>query len=108
MPSIRMRPLVGLSMQPIRFSSVDLPLPLGPEMARNSPASIAEADMVEGGHRAVVEGKSAGDLLNTDKWVGWSHRAVLPFQGVIVLLVRKIAGVAGDCAVIRMRGQNGG
>src|ERR1700676_4407872 len=36
---MRMRPLVGLSMQPIKFRSVDLPLPLGPEMARNSPGS---------------------------------------------------------------------
>ncbi len=35
-PSMRMRPAVGWSMQPIRFSSVDLPLPLGPAIARNS------------------------------------------------------------------------
>ena len=44
----------------------------------------AEADVVEGGDRAVIQGKFAGDLLNADEWVGWSHRAVLPFQGVIV------------------------
>jgi hypothetical protein len=31
-------PEVGWSMQPIRFRRVVLPLPLGPEMARNSPA----------------------------------------------------------------------
>jgi hypothetical protein len=42
-PSTRMRPEVGLSMQPIRFSRVVLPLPLGPAMARNSPAVDAQA-----------------------------------------------------------------
>ena len=106
-PSMRMRPLVGLSMQPIRFSSVDLPLPLGPEMARNSPASMLEADVVEGSDGAVVKGKSAGDLVNADEWVGWSHRG-LSFPERYCALERKIAGVRLDCAAIRMRGRNGG
>ena len=39
--SMQIRPLVGVSMQPIRLSSVDLPLPDGPAMARNTPGSIA-------------------------------------------------------------------
>ena len=44
----------------------------------------AKVDVVEGGYGAVVEGKFAGDLFNADEWVGGSHRALLPFQGVIV------------------------
>ena len=38
MPSSRTLPLVGLSMQPITFSSVVLPEPDGPMIATNSPA----------------------------------------------------------------------
>ena len=30
-------PVVGVSMQPMRLSSVDLPLPEGPAIARNTP-----------------------------------------------------------------------
>ncbi len=39
-PSIEIRPVVGVSMQPMRFSSVDLPLPDGPAIARNTPSSM--------------------------------------------------------------------
>ena len=80
-PSMRMRPLVGLSMQPMRFSRVDLPLPLGPEMARNSPASMLEVDVIEGGYGAVVEGKSAGDLFNADEWRRWDPSRASSFPG---------------------------
>src|SRR5258708_5625739 len=38
--SMNTRPRVGVSMQPIRLSSVDLPLPDGPASARNTPDSI--------------------------------------------------------------------
>src|SRR5258706_7711656 len=38
--SMNTRPRVGVSMQPIRLSSVDLPLPDGPASARNTTDSI--------------------------------------------------------------------
>ncbi len=36
-PASQQRPLVGWSRQPIRFMNVDLPEPLGPITATNSP-----------------------------------------------------------------------
>ena len=46
-PSRKMRPLVGRSSRPMRFSSVLLPEPEGPMSAVNSPRSSAEVDPVE-------------------------------------------------------------
>jgi hypothetical protein len=40
MPSIRISPVVGASSPASRPSSVDLPLPDGPTMARKAPGSI--------------------------------------------------------------------
>ena len=42
-PSISMEPLVGVSSPPSRFSSVDLPQPLGPMTATNSPGSTVRS-----------------------------------------------------------------
>ena len=67
-PLMRMRPVVGLSMHPMRLSRVDLPLPLGPAMARNSPASERKTDVIEGGYGVVVEREFAGDVFNADEW----------------------------------------
>ena len=86
-PAMRMRPLVGLSMQPMRFSRVDLPLPLGPEMARNSPAWIWRLTL----SRAVTALWSRGNLRVT-------------FPERCCALERKIAGGGLDCAAIRMKG----
>jgi hypothetical protein len=41
LPAMRTRPFVGVSTQPMRLSSVVLPLPEGPAMARNSPSSTS-------------------------------------------------------------------
>ena len=37
---MKILPVVGVSMQPMRLSSVDLPLPDGPAIARNTPSSM--------------------------------------------------------------------
>ena len=50
----RSRPLVGGSRPPRRFSSVDLPQPLGPVTATNSPAADREVDLPQRGHRRVA------------------------------------------------------
>ena len=83
-PAMRMRPLVGLSMQPIRFSRVDLPLPLGPEIARNSPASMWRLTLSRAMTALWSRGNLRRDLINADKGVGWSHRG-LPFRSGVLL-----------------------
>src|ERR1700739_2085020 len=45
----------------------------------------AETDVIEGRYRAVVERNLPRDLLNAYEWIGWGHRAVLPFQSGLLL-----------------------
>src|SRR5947208_15450354 len=52
-----MRPRSGLSMQPMRLSSVVLPLPEGPASARNSPRAIVS-----------VTSRSAGTLTRPRRY----------------------------------------
>jgi len=40
-PSMLIRPSLGVSMHPMRLSSVVLPLPDGPAIARNTPSSMS-------------------------------------------------------------------
>ena len=58
-----MRQLVGLSMQPIKFRSVDLPLPMGPEIeyADEKPAGPIELRIYTGADGEFVLYQDAGD-----------------------------------------------
>ena len=58
-----MRPPSGRSKPAIMRSSVVLPQPDGPSRVKNSPASIAEADAVDGDEVA----EAARDVLNLEQ-----------------------------------------
>ena len=66
-PSMKILPVVGVSMQPIRLSSVDLPLPDGPAIARNTPSSMLRVTSVERRNHLVAEAVLLGDIFDADQ-----------------------------------------
>ena len=64
---MKILPVVGVSMQPMRLSSVDLPLPEGPAIARNTPSSMLERDAMQRRNHLVAEAVVLRDVFDADQ-----------------------------------------
>ncbi len=53
-------------MQPMMLSRVDFPLPEGPAIARNTPGSICERNVVQRQHGLVAETKILAHVIDLD------------------------------------------
>ena len=81
-PSMKILPSVGVSMQPMRLSSVDLPLPEGPAIARKTPSSMLEVHAVEGRDHLVPEPVLLRDVFDADQ----GHRRETG-RGAVAILI---------------------
>ena len=65
---MRTTPLVGRSSPPMRFSSVDLPQPLGPMIATNSPVSTENETLVERGDGGLAGRRTPWSGPRRSRW----------------------------------------
>ena len=105
-PSMRISPEVGVSRQPMRLSSVLLPLPDGPAMATNSPV----ATLNETSSSAVTPTLPSRYVLLTCSTATRSSIRVPPGPGLVRLALtmgRGARGVHGDRTTGYKQGTNG-
>ncbi|MEO8186835.1 MAG: hypothetical protein ABI580_05655 [Burkholderiaceae bacterium] len=75
-------PLVGVLMHPIRFNIVDLPLPDGPAIARNTPAAMPQVDVRQG-----LDFVSAKRILLRDMFESDDFHQGMGCRGIVWILM---------------------
>ena len=64
---MKILPVVGVSMQPMRLSSVDLPLPEGPAIARKTPFLDAQVHALQRRNELIAEAILLRDIFDADQ-----------------------------------------
>ncbi len=86
---MKILPVVGVSMQPIRLSSVDLPLPEGPAIARKTPSSMLRVHAMQRRNELIAEAILLRDIFDADQ----GHRNETGRASIAILVDYEYQGI---------------